>query len=71
LPENVLRRFKVYAASQNQSMSSLMTRAINQLMENGAGKEVRKRRFLEKMRNAPDLGTGGVVPWTREELHER
>jgi hypothetical protein len=52
-------------------MSSLMTRAINQLMENGAGKEVRKRRFLDKMLNAPDLGTGGVVPWTREELHER
>lgn len=30
-----------------------------------------KRRFLERIRNAPDRGTRGVIRWTREELHER
>lgn len=30
-----------------------------------------KRRFLERIRNAPDRGTGGTIRWTRDELHER
>ena len=30
-----------------------------------------KRRFQEHMNNAPDLGTKGVVSWTRDEIHER
>ena len=30
-----------------------------------------KRRFLERIRNAPDRGTHGVAKWTRDELHER
>ena len=33
LPEPVLQRFKVYAASKNQSMSSLMVHAMNKMME--------------------------------------
>jgi metal-responsive CopG/Arc/MetJ family transcriptional regulator len=34
LPEGLLRRFRVYAAERNQSMSSLMTSAIRDLIEN-------------------------------------
>jgi putative addiction module CopG family antidote len=30
-----------------------------------------KRRFLERMENARDLGTNGVITWTRDEIHER
>jgi hypothetical protein len=30
-----------------------------------------KRRFLERIRNAPDWGTHGIASWTRDELHER
>jgi len=30
-----------------------------------------KRRFLERIRDAPDRGTRGVIRWTRDELHER
>jgi len=33
--------------------------------------EQTKRRFLERMKNAPDLGTHGVASWTRDEIHER
>jgi putative addiction module CopG family antidote len=33
--------------------------------------EQTKRRFLERMKNAPDLGTRGVASWTRDEIHER
>ena len=29
------------------------------------------RRFLERIRNAPDRGTCGQICWSREELHKR
>jgi hypothetical protein len=29
------------------------------------------RRLLERMRNAPDRGTGGQIRWSREEMHKR
>jgi antitoxin ParD1/3/4 len=33
--------------------------------------EQTKRRFQERMNNAPDLGTKGAISWTRDEIHER
>jgi hypothetical protein len=30
-----------------------------------------KERFLNRVRSAPDLGTGGVIRWSRDEMHER
>ena len=52
-------------------MSSLMAQAIDKLMAQDDEFEQRKRQFLEGMRKAPDLGTGGKIPWTRDQLHER
>ena len=71
LPEALLRRFRVYAASRNQSMTSLMAEAIRALMDQEQQAAKAKRRFLARIRNAPDRGTMGKIRWTREELHER
>jgi hypothetical protein len=71
LPEGLLRRFRVFAAARNQSMSSLMTVAIRGLIEQDAQTQRAKRRFLERIRNAPDRGTKAKIHWTRDELHER
>jgi hypothetical protein len=71
VPGTLLRRFRVFAAARNQSMSSLMTVAIRQMIEQDAQTGKAKRRFLERVRNAPDRGTNGVIAWTRDELHER
>lgn len=71
LPEPLLRRFKVYAAQHDRSMSSLMADAIAKLVEQDADYERAKRSFLKRMANPPDLGTRGIATWTREELHER
>ncbi|MGA2039935.1 MAG: hypothetical protein ABSH42_11710 [Bryobacteraceae bacterium] len=30
-----------------------------------------KSRFLNRVRGAPDLGTRGVIRWSRDEMHER
>lgn len=48
-----------------------MTDAIEALMNHDTDRESAKRRFLEGIRNAPDRGTGGVITWTRDEIHER
>lgn len=71
LPEPLLRRFRVYAASRNQSMTRVMADAIRKLMTVDAGTARARRRFLERIRNAPDRGTRGRIRWTRDELHER
>ena len=34
-------------------------------------RRLRARRFVERIENAPDRYTGGVIRWTRDELHER
>jgi hypothetical protein len=71
LPEPLLRKFRVYAASRNQSMTSLMAQAIRRVMGDDADREKAGHRFIERIRNAPDRKTGGVIRWSREELHER
>jgi hypothetical protein len=71
LPESLLKRFRVYAASRNESMTALMTRAIRTMLEEGRTRERAKRRFLDRIRNAPDRGTRGQIAWSRDELHER
>jgi metal-responsive CopG/Arc/MetJ family transcriptional regulator len=71
LPEPLLRKFRVYAAERNQSMTSLMAEAIRALMDQHEQNAKAKRRFLERIRNAPDRGTGGTIQWTRDELHDR
>jgi len=71
LPEKLLRRFRVFAATRNQSMSSLITVAISEMIEQESQTQRARRRFLERIRSAPDRGTKGKIQWTRDELHER
>jgi hypothetical protein len=69
LPEPLLRKFRVYAATQNKSMNSLMTEAIARMVDDDY--EERRRLLIEGMRNAGDLGTGGKISWKREDLYDR
>jgi hypothetical protein len=71
LPEPLLRRFRIYAATRNRSMTSLMAESIRRTIDQDVDADRAARRFLERIRNAPDRGTGGTIPWTRDELHER
>jgi metal-responsive CopG/Arc/MetJ family transcriptional regulator len=71
LPDKLLRRFRVFAATRNQSMSSLITVAISEMIEQESQTQRARRRFLERIRSAPDRGTKGKIQWTRDDLHER
>ena len=71
LPEPLLRRFRVYAAERNQSMTSLMEEAIGNLIDENSFRAKARERFLTRIRNAPARGTMGSIRWSRDELHER
>jgi hypothetical protein len=49
----------------------LIAHAIRHLMTDDAKASRAKRRFLERIRSAPDRGTKGRIGWTRDESHER
>jgi HAMP domain-containing protein len=71
LPEPLLRRFRVYAAERNESMTHLMAEAIRKMLDEQGDAEKAKRRMLDRMRNSPGRGTGSKITWTRAELYER
>lgn len=52
-------------------MTSLMTKALEALLDQDRQAVQAKRRFLSRIENAPDRGTQGAITWTRDELHER
>ena len=52
-------------------MTSLMTEAIQVFMERDKQSTAAKRRFIDRIENAPDRGTKAKIRWTRESLHER
>jgi len=70
LPVPLLRQFRVYAAEQNKSMSSLAAAAIVKLVGDNDEYERAGKRLLKFMRNSPDRGTGDKFKWDREKLYE-
>ncbi|HEY1218195.1 MAG: hypothetical protein ABSE42_06540 [Bryobacteraceae bacterium] len=44
---------------------------LRSLMERDEQTAKAKERFLNRVRNAPDLGTRDVIRWSRDEMHER
>lgn len=51
------------------ALDSLFGVGMNKQADNQAQRA--KRRFLERIRNAPSRGTNGKFTWTRDQLHER
>jgi hypothetical protein len=71
LPTPLLRRFRVYAAKQNRSMTSLLADAIAKMVEEGGESARAQRRILERLRNPPGRLSGGKITWRREDVYER
>ncbi len=71
LPEPLLRRFRVYAAERNSSMTALMTEAVANLLDRESRYESSKRRFFERVARSGERKTKGKIDWTRDEIHGR
>jgi len=71
LPDRVLREAKIIAAQKGTSVSALVASALTELVERESGYAAARERSLTRMRQGLDLGTGGQIDWSRDELHER
>jgi hypothetical protein len=71
VPKDILRKAKLLAVRRNTSLSGLLTRTLEELVNQDEGYEEAKRRHLEMLEKGFNLGTQGKITWTREELHGR
>jgi hypothetical protein len=70
LPAGLFKKFRVMAARQDVSMSSLATSAISKIILGEADSDARTKRMIERMKNAPGRGVGEIT-WSREEIYDR
>ena len=71
LPEEDLREARVLAARRGTSISQLLARMLRETVERETGFDAAKDHSLAILREGMDLGTGGRMSWTRDDLHER
>lgn len=68
LDEDVIRRAKVVAARRGTSVSGLVARHLEEIVERDARYDEAKRRALDILATVAERGGRG---WRREELHQR
>lgn len=71
IPKNILQQAKLIAVRQQTSISGLLTRMLEELVESEEEYGRARDQHLALLEHGFDLGTEGQVSWTRDELHER
>jgi len=71
LPEEDLREARVLAARRGTSVSQFLARMLRETVERETGYDTAKSHSLAMLREGMDLGTGGRMTWSRDDLHER
>ena len=71
LPKDILLKVKVIAVQRQMSVSGLLTKALETLVEQEDAYINAQRRHLQWLEEGSDLGTAGQILTQRDELHER
>ncbi len=71
VPKHILRKFKEIAFRRQKSVSKLMVEMMEEYVANEEGYRIAHLSHLRQIDAASDLGTGGKITWTRDDLHER
>lgn len=71
LPKEVLLKVKLIAVKRQTSVSGLLTQTLENLVRQEEAYGHSQLRHLKWLEQGIDLGTGGQVTSTRDELHER
>jgi hypothetical protein len=71
LPRELVRQAKVMAAERGTSISALVADLLAGQVRRHRGLRAARARHRALTRAARDLGTGGRITWSREDLHER
>lgn len=71
LPRDILLKVKIIAVQRQTSVSSLLTSELERLVRREDAYVRARRRHLDLLEQASDLGTNGTIAIKRDELHER
>ncbi len=71
LPKDLLQKVKHIAVDKNTSVSGLLTRVLEELVNNEKAYQNACSRQLALLEKGFNLGMEGKIPWEREEVHER
>jgi predicted transcriptional regulator len=71
VPKALLRKVKHLAVERETSISGLMVQALEEVVRQNDDYAQAYQRWRESVQRPRDLGTGGKITWTRDELHER
>ena len=71
IPSEILRKVKLLAVRQDTSVSGLLTRTLERLVQQEDAYAHARQRHLQLLDEGLDLGTEGMIATDRDELHER
>ena len=71
IPRTLLKQAKIIAASQDKSLSQLMRESLEEKVREEADYKIARIRQMRLLEKGLDLGTGGQVKTSRDELHAR
>lgn len=71
LPKETLKRARLIAVERETSVSRLLAETLEDLVRDADRYEQARRDHLALVEEGVDLGTGGEIGWSRENLHER
>ncbi len=71
IPRTLLKQAKIIAASQEKSLSQLMRESLEEKVREESDYNKARARQMRLLKKGLDLGTGGQVKISRDELHAR
>jgi len=71
IPEDILAKVKEIAASRGTSISGLLTQILEEIVIREEEYHAARQRHLALLEDETNLGTNGILSWTRDNLHER
>jgi len=71
LPKAMLKKAKMLAMKEEKSLSALIRESLEEKIKKDTGYKEAMEREIGLMEKGFHIGTGGRMPCSREELHER
>ena len=71
LPKNLIRQAKSAALKHHKSLSEFLRESLEEKVSDASNYKKAADRQRKLMQTGFDLGTGGVLTISREDLHER
>lgn len=71
LPKATIKKAKALAVKEEKSLSALIRESLEEKIRKDTGYKEAMEAEIRRMKLGFHLGTGGHMPCSREELHER